>query len=325
MTVGERNCYTITVAGGITFLFSSLLLAFNAPGFAATGRWHESVSPNFIVRHESSFMPPGLLLELGKMHGRLRLDLSMFSPWMAKERIHVYLYSTAKSYVAGEFKPPAWSNGVAYSERKLIATHEQAEKRKLIAIMSHEMTHLLFESYWAEEKKSPPVWINEGLAMMEEAVDPKLPEDSDWHRSMWVLSQARPLRLKNFFAMNPTRDMMHAQKEQVSHWYVQAYSLVYFLYRKHTRMQFRSFCGMLRDGKSLEQSLWKAYRYASVDKLEAAWRKWLALPELQEKIRPHEQPRAAASVKAPASDGESKRFKNVGFKHFYYHSLVPER
>ncbi len=297
------------------------IAAFAAVSHAASPRWNQTLSPNFEIYHESSFLPSGTTLKLGGMHGRLRRDLSMFAPWMAKERVKVYLYKSKKSYVEGEFQPPAWSNGVAFYDRKLIATYEVKPQAKIFSVLAHEMAHLFFESYWGEEKKLPPVWLNEGLAMLEEAEDAKNPEKSEWYLSMEILEGGNYLPFHRFMKIQPTRDLANSDRDTVTLWYVQAYSMVYFLYRKHSRLQFLNFCKLLRDGKPLKKVLWQVYRFQSLAKFEKAWRDWLKLP----KTRLRAVRRSSARVETP-KDERSKRWKlkRTGFRNFHYNSFVPD-
>ncbi|MBI4677928.1 MAG: hypothetical protein HY748_10130 [Elusimicrobia bacterium] len=267
---------------------------------AALGSWNETVSTHFVVKHESPWMPPGFVLSLEKIHSRLRMDLSAFSPWMAKERLTLYLYKERKSYVAGEFKPPEWSNGLAMYESKTVVVYDQKEDRKkLLEVIGHETTHLLFEGYWGEVKKSPPTWLNEGLAMMEEGAYAASPERSDWYQTMayWDPSAFMPLR--GFFETSPTTDMKDSglNDKAVASWYVQAYSLVFFLHRGHqSPLQFKTFCSKLRDGGPIENALWTAYRYRTLEKLDKAWKSWLADPKHKRKVE-----RVSASANAPGS------------------------
>lgn len=302
--------------------FALLLLFPGAPAAAGSGvQWQTSLSPQFEVSHESRLLPPGLLMQLGKLHNRLRLDLAQFAPWMAKERVRVYLYRNRDNYVRGEFEPPAWSNGVAFSDRRLMATHEMPEKEKLFTVLAHELTHLFFESYWAEEGKTPPVWLNEGLSMLEES-DPRRAEESDWHRAMHMLATTRGIPFTRFFAIRPTKDLADEDKDTVTLWYVQAYSVVYFLYREHTQLQFRNLCRLLRDGKPLEDALWTVYRYKTSADLERAWRAWLKLPAAQ--ARGSARKPASASP-APGGEPEAGRagLRAVDFRDFHFHSLAP--
>lgn len=302
----------------------------NAP--PADGFWHETLSPHFQVKHQAGFLPPGFVLGLEKIHNRLRMDLSMFAPWVAKERLKLYLYADRKSYVGGEFKPPAWSNGIAFHKERVVAVYDQANRPKLLEIIAHETTHLLFEGYWWENGKPPPQWLNEGLAMMEENDDPRVPEKSEWFQTQALLDPNKTIPFKEFVEIRPTQDMKDQDKDQVSLWYVQAFSLVHFLYREHSRLQFQNFCGMLRDGKEIDEAAWRVYRFRSSEDLDHAWRNWLKKPTTIARMRRFVKP--SASYAREEEGGESKEparagpggtlrqlKKTKGFKDFGYDTI----
>jgi hypothetical protein len=301
---------------------------------AATARWQQTLSPHFSVYHENSFLPAGLMMELGRIHNRLRLDLSAFAPWMAKERMKVYLYKGHKSYVLGDFDPPSWSNGVAFYQTKTIATYEMKPVKKVFNVLAHEMTHLLFESYWGEQRKTPPVWLNEGLAMLEEdgAGGAK---KSAWFQAMQLLDN-KTIKMSKFFRIRPTTDLKDASKETVTVWYVQAYSVVYFLYRRHSRLQFLNFCRMLREGKTLDESLWTVYRFRDSKAFEKAWRNWLRKPSTRASftglasVSPEPAPRESFSRRTRRGRSSSKRsskkkLKTVGFGNLQFHGLNSQK
>ncbi|MFH1723147.1 MAG: hypothetical protein ABII00_00855 [Elusimicrobiota bacterium] len=310
-------------AAGALAASALLLGAVRGPALAGVRDWNETLSPHFVVLHESAFAPSGVVLDLEKLHNRLRLDLSMFAPWMAKERVKIYLYKTRESYLHGKFQPPSWSTGIAVQEEKLIATFEFPSREEFLDVIGHELTHLLFEGYWAEVKKTPPVWLNEGLSMIEESPDRSRPEKSRWYQAMAFLTDRTVIPLSRYVRMNPGRDL-GSNKDAVTLWYVQAYSLVHFLYRRHTRLQFFNFCGLLRDGTRLERALWKVYRYQSLERLEAAWKRWLKLPDVRNKFLPQERA-PAISARAEAPDrGRKKSMNRVRFRTFHYRSLIPD-
>jgi hypothetical protein len=257
-------------------------------------------------------------MDLGKVHNRLKLDLSMFAPWMSKERIKIYLYRSRESYAKGEFQPPVWSNGLTYAGTRTVVSFIQKEGRSTAEILSHEMTHVLFEGYWAESGKTAPVWLNEGLAMLEEADDRSQPRKSDWFQSMSLLSDDALMPFERLVEYAPTQDAKNSDGDKVTLWYIQAYSMVYFLYRTHSRMQFFNFVRGMRDGESLKASLWKVYRFQSLKKFEEAWRRWLKLPENQEKM-------AGVRVRpwsaSPAAPEKGKRIKPVRFKSLEFEGL----
>jgi hypothetical protein len=119
--------------------------------------------------------------------------------------------------------------------------------------------------------------------MMEEDDTPEHPERSPWFQNMVLAKPNTFLPLERFFTLNPAKDMQN--KNLVGDWYVQAYSMVYFLYRNHQRLQFKSFCAELRDGKSVEASLWLTYRYHGLAALQKDWRRWLTQSDLRNKVQ----------------------------------------
>lgn len=260
--------------------------------------WHSSMAPHFEIQHEMAFMPGGFSMGLEKIHGRLRLDLAGFSPWMAKERLKLFLYKNRESYAGGEFKPPPWSNGISMYEKRTVAVYDQADRKKLMEVIAHETTHLLFESYWGEVGRQPPSWINEGLAMVEEG-DPDHPERSDWFRAMVYLPQKGYLHVSDLVQLSPTLDLGD-NKSRVETFYTESYSLVYFLLRKHSKLQFKNLCAKLREGEPLEQALWLTYRYKGTAQLEKAWVEWVRDP----RIRGKAEAQAVGGATAAAAEAE---------------------
>jgi hypothetical protein len=300
-------------------LLATAALAFLPPfpsaAFGASAGFIETLTPHFQILHQSPFTAPGLAMDLERIHNRLRLDLSMFAPWMAKERVKVFLYRTQRAYLAGTFRPPSWSNGIAFYDRKTVASFEQG--RRLSRVLGHELTHLFIESWWQESRKAPPPWINEGLAMLEET-DAADSAGSDWYQAMPLLEGGEAMPLDRFLRTSPARDLKN--QRAVALWYVQAYSLVRFLYRGHSRLQFFNFCSRLREGRPLGASLWTVYRYPSLERLEAAWRAWLSSSETRRRYRPWNPPADDGSSKP----GDRARLKPMEFKGLGFKSLIPD-
>jgi hypothetical protein len=234
----------------------------------------------------------------------------MFSPWMSRERLKLYLYSGRESYAGGEFEPPAWSNGISIYDRRIVAVYDQADRAKLMAVISHETTHLLFESYWSEFGRRPPSWLNEGLAMVEEGERDK-PEKSDWFQAMLALPRKEMAPIEALARISPTQDLRD-DEGQVTAWYIQSYSVVYFLLRRQSRLQFKAFCAKLRDGADLDSALWLTYRFKGAAGLEKAWLAWLQSPEMRAKSRYQMAASPAArkdSAAQPKRVGAIKGFK----------------
>lgn len=297
----------------------TLLTALFRPCAADPGRWHETLSPHFQISHEAAFAPQGFTMDLEKLHNRLRLDLSMFAPWMAKERIKLFLYAGQSTYLRGRFTPPPWSNGLAFVKDRTLATFVMPERTKLLQVLGHETTHLLFEGYFQEAGKVPPVWLNEGLSMMEED-GPSDSEGSQWKAAFEDLAPEDIIPLGRFTALTPTKDLKD-DDAAVTLWYVQAYGLVRFLYRGRSRMQFFNFCSQLRDGVPLEAALSKVYRLRGLAALEKEFKASMG--------RGRSSPRASLALPPPSAPPEPARalpktLRPVDFSHRGYKSLVPD-
>ncbi|MFI5360485.1 MAG: peptidase MA family metallohydrolase [Elusimicrobiota bacterium] len=150
-------------------------------------------------------------------------------------------------------------------------------------VLAHENTHLIFVRYFREARVDPPSWVNEGLAMLEEADRPEKPELSAWYQNMAGTDPKRWFPMDQFFVLSPTKDLRD-DKNLVALFYVQAYSITHFLVRKHSHLQFKAFCDLLREGKSAPEALRLAYHYRDVRDFEKNWRAWLADPSHKRRV-----------------------------------------
>lgn len=248
-----------------------------------------------------------------RVHSRLRMDLGMFSPWMSKEKINLFVYDDHDSYLSGSFAPPKWSNGLAVYDRRAVVMPTMKDPRKMVSVMAHETTHLLFDSYWREANREPPSWINEGLAMLEEAESPDRPETSVWYQQMAAMDPKTFPALEAFFGVTPTKDL-HDNQAAVGTWYVQAYAVTHFLLRKHSRLQFKSLCAALREGKPVADALWLTYRYRRVSDLEKKWQMWLTDPIHKRRVAA--LPADARKGMDEGAVGKAGRLKSASFKSF---------
>lgn len=267
------------------WVFAAVLVSRSAVAAPAEreSEWRETTTPHFRIHHQDVWLPAGMTIGLERIHFRLGMDLGQFSPWMARERIGLYLYRDLDSYVRGRFGPPSWSNGVAIYDQRAVAVPAARQTPQLLRVLAHEITHLLFVGYFREARRDPPSWINEGLAMLEEADSPQRPETSVWYQRMAEADPRGWVPMEKFLAIRPTKDL-HDDRAMVAIWYVQAYSVTHFLLRRHTRLQFKSFCAALRDGKTSQEALRGVYHYRSVADFEKRWRDWLADPAHRRRV-----------------------------------------
>jgi len=245
--------------------------------------WQETLTTHFRILHQTTFLPANFTMGLEKINSRLHMDLGLFENWSSGGRVAVYLYKDQRSYAAGEFRPPPWSNGVAIYDKRTIAIPTMRTAQQMLRVLAHENTHIIFVNYFRESHRDPPHWVNEGLAMLEEADSPDRPQSSQWYQGMVAVDASRWFPLETFFRISPTEDLRNDQK-QVELFYVQAYSVTHFLVRKHTPLQFKAFCDRLRDGQDVASALRLAYHYRSVGEFEGRWRQWLADPSHRRRV-----------------------------------------
>ncbi len=269
----------------IFLLLAILRVVASAAPVESGWQWRETLTAHFRILHEQTFLPPGFTMSLENINSRLHRDLGIFSNWSLSGRSSVYLYADQKAYAAGQFHPPPWSNGVAIYDQKAVAIPMMKTQAQMLRVLAHENTHLIFVNYFrgGGGRRDPPHWVNEGLAMLEEADSPDRPQTSQWYQSMVMMDPRRWFPLMRFFAVSPTTDLKNDPK-LVEVFYVQAYSVTHFLVRKHTPMQFKAFCDKLRDGVAVADALRLAYQYRSVADFERDWRKWLSNPEHRRRV-----------------------------------------
>lgn len=278
------------------------------PAVVSSQAWHVKAAPHFEIMHESAWSPASISLEMEKMYASMRLNLAMFAPWMVKEKTKVYIYSSQQSYLGGEFNPPRWSKGLAYSSKKTIVVFDTGDMQKLKAVIAHELTHLYLESYFAEKLKYPPQWLNEGLAVyLEDAV---FPEGGPWGKALAYFPPDRRIPFARFFDVKI--DQLDSDNA-IADWYLQAYGTVMYLYTPRTRLQFKSFCEAVRAGKPVDDALWSVYRIREGGDFTRKWEAWLQAYSREDKAGPASGARSASFNFKPVQMS-SFTFTNFGLK-----------
>jgi hypothetical protein len=113
------------------------------------------------------------------------------------------------------------------------------------------------------------VWFEEGVAQLEEQRD----QDQVQAAMGPVVSAGKHIPFGSFQLMNITGEK---EEIKVSLFYAQSLSVVLFLIQKYGRDSFHRLCRELRDGKSFESALERAYPavIGSLSDLEGYWIKY---------------------------------------------------
>jgi len=184
--------------------------------------------------------------------------------WLWDNRVKIYIYRSRAEFIRGEGIPREWATGVAWYDKKAIASYEEAASF-LDKLLPHELTHLIFRDF-VGHKGDIPMWIDEGIAQWEE-------KDKRRKAIEYVKRLARDggyIPIDKLIAM----DVRQEKDQQVAGmFYCQSISLVGYLIEKYGGEKFTLFCRQLRDGKTLNEALSFVYTNSirSTGDLEKKW------------------------------------------------------
>ena len=244
-----------------------LLLFLNL--YNTENHWLRHETLHFTIFYEGKWQLPFVSMELERLYNILNMNLSYFAPWMKHEKTNIYIYSSYDSYINGEFKPPKWSKGLAFWNKKTIVVYNDIEKKNLFQTLAHELTHLYFESFFANKLRTPPLWLNEGLAVYIE--DKTYDNEGIWEKALKYSPKSSFISFSSFFNTN----LKSLKKDdEIANWYLQSYGIVRYLKETYSHLSFYKFCIDIRNNEDLEKALWKNFRISDLYDFERKWFYW---------------------------------------------------
>ncbi|MCX7905487.1 MAG: peptidase MA family metallohydrolase [Elusimicrobiales bacterium] len=254
--------------------------------------WHRIESKNFEIYIEGKWQVQSIQLELEKIYSLVKMNLSHFSPWMLREKTKVYIFKTYETYLKSEFKPPPWSKGLCFHKQRKIVVYYKNTLEELLSTIVHELSHLYYEDFFLRKMKSPPLWLNEGLAVYMESLYKGF--ESQWDKSLISVPDYKIINFSDFVK----KDLKQLKSdEEIAFWYLQAFGMVKYLYYNFGKTAFYRFNMEILNNTNIEKSLWNIYRINSLETFEKKWFEWLY------------------TIKKSQSF-EFKPFKNIEFKNF---------
>ncbi|MEW6557977.1 MAG: hypothetical protein AB1349_11615 [Elusimicrobiota bacterium] len=181
-------------------------------------------------------------------------ELYNFNPY---EKFTIYIYKDAQQYKELT-KRPVWSGGFVLN-RKIYTF----EGQHLKYILSHEITHLIFNDFMNGKAEKISQWLNEGLAMYEETKTTGIKKPQ--------FDRTKRIPIDEFLIF----DLSNAEAEKVNLWYQQAESLVTFLIEKRAKLKFYNFLVKLKETENVNEALFWGYQseFKSIGDLENVWLK----------------------------------------------------
>jgi len=211
--------------------------------------------------------PQAIAMELEKIYSKMRMHIAAFAPWMAKEKTKVYIYRTRDSYKASSFEPPPWSEAIAMPQIHAVVIYDQKDISEIRRVLSHELSHLFFGSFFVSKPSALPLWLDEGMATNMEDVVLGFREEA--------LLQSDIKSYPAFDKFTAATPGVNDPDDVVRGWYLQAFGTVKFMYGTNNKLKFVVYCKKLLAGSTPESALWEVYKIRSWKIFDERWRAWL--------------------------------------------------
>jgi tetratricopeptide (TPR) repeat protein len=248
----------------------------------ATKGYVETVSPNFIIRHEpgkDAVLIPYALQTLEATLKRVG-ELLGYRP---HSRIIVEVYPTAATLAAvstlteeeisnsGTIALCKWNRLMITTPRAIVFGYQWRDT------LSHELVHLLISG---ASKNTVPIWLHEGIAKFAETAwraEPGLALSVQAQERL--KKAAKEKTLIPFAKMHPSMAKLKTQEES-SLAFSEVFTFIEFLVEKKSWAGMRGLLGSLAQGKTMEQSI-EAVFEESFENLTKRWKSQLPKRKIQ--------------------------------------------
>ncbi len=173
--------------------------------------------------------------------------------WIWDKRATIYIASDKQNYER-HFNCSAWSDACVNYHEKIIYTYPGQMNFEMI--LAHELTHIISREYAGRESFS--LWLDEGMATYMEDKYAGGHYRQNLARLSRKLAGGEGIDFSELTALTVAQ-LETKSKEYVNMFYLEAFSLVYFIITEYDRYNFSRFLSYLRQGMSLEDSLAKVY------------------------------------------------------------------
>lgn len=242
-----------------------------SPSMGRAEEWESLAGPHFVVLFKGKENPfCRAVLVRAESYGQ-----KMEQKWAAESRVleswknrpcRIYLTDRKEDYFALTHRPP-WSKASARHHPEKVIVGRRDSISFLDSELPHEVAHLVFRDLVGLPAGPLPLWVDEGVALMEEGGGKKT-LDKQFERTVFE-GQWIP-----FDELNAIQDVTQLHSAGVATFYAQSESLVRFLVARFGRASFLQFCRRLARGTPLEASLSSAYGkdQGNWQRIERDWR-----------------------------------------------------
>jgi hypothetical protein len=189
--------------------------------------------------------------------------------WLWDNRAKVFIANDKEEYLKN-FYCPDWSAACVDYVTKTIYTYPS--QKDFIAILVHELTHIIFREYLGRGKL--PLWLDEGIALYTEVKF----AGAGYHDLLYQIRER--VKNDNFIPFEEiinlkTFDLKNRTAAEVRLFYLQSFSMINFIVERYRKHRFSQFLWNLKNESNLEKALSKTYYHLNnLTKFEEKWKKF---------------------------------------------------
>ncbi len=201
------------------------------------------------------------------LYNRIMTDTGLYS-FRPRELYRIVVYGTQDEY-RKKTGQPEWSGGVAVGNALYTFDSPNIE-----GVLAHEMTHLIWFEYMGVMRGNQDHrWVNEGLAVYQEAKSRGAKNQADIFATLRGNLRAQPLPMESMLRLVPATERAY----EVSLWYAQAESMTRFMIERGGRIGYSQFLTALKEGKNFDQAIATGFpgQWMNLADLETAWKRSL--------------------------------------------------
>ncbi|MBN2120992.1 MAG: hypothetical protein JW734_08085 [Candidatus Omnitrophica bacterium] len=196
-------------------------------------------------------------------------------PWVWDKRAFIYVFDTKYDYIEYT-KMPEWSSGCARPDKKTIFTYSESYDF-FKYVLTHELTHIILGDFLQEGRL--PLWFDEGVAVYMERKN----EANHLIKNIKAaIKQELFISFDKLFCLEfKDLDSKRDPQEQltgvdyVQIFYLQSFSIVYFLFEEYDRYKFVQLLRKIKEGDKFDDAFFKTYRvFKDTEGLQRQWREF---------------------------------------------------
>lgn len=232
--------------------------------------WKETKSTHFIIYYKNA--PEEYISQVSyraeSYYDSIAEELGFrrFNFWLWDNRAKIYIYDNASDYQTSTGLPP-WTLGDAVPREKVIRAFPFAQNFFEVTL-PHELSHVIFREFVGFDNYSIPLWLDEGVASFYQKMQYQGIKTA-------LQSAKRSGRLMPIPELTSIRSVWNMDKIRVGLFYMEAVSIVDFLFKEYGKDSFVSFCQNLRDKKDFGRALSATYPLGSLQELDTLWQRSL--------------------------------------------------